>query len=177
MVDSPALRHLEFLPYLGDRGQLPEQFQGKVGVYAIFDQDQALQYIGYSRDISLSLKQHFVRRPYQCYWLKVQTIDRPNRTILEEIRTTWIAENGSVPPGNVTAESQWNQPIDTKTQMTAEEQERYATAIDELTQMKVLKQTARRVEAAILTELKSRGLQEDIRFNPKLKESGLLDLK
>ncbi|MDE5116005.1 MAG: GIY-YIG nuclease family protein, partial [Trichodesmium sp. St2_bin2_1] len=36
---------------------------------------------------------------------------------------------------------------------------------------------ARRVEANILEVLKTRGLQENIRFSPKLKASGILDLK
>jgi hypothetical protein len=36
---------------------------------------------------------------------------------------------------------------------------------------------ARRVEAEILVMLESRGIKTEIRFNPKLKEQGLLDLK
>jgi hypothetical protein len=44
-------------------------------------------------------------------------------------------------------------------------------------QIKLLKQVSRRVEAQILEALKSRGVQTEIRFNPKLKENGLLDLK
>ena len=176
-TDTPDLSSLEVLTYIDDRGQLPEQFQGKVGVYAIFDQHQTLQYIGYSRDVYLSLKQHLVRQPDQCYGLKVLTIDRPNRTILEEIRTAWISENGSVPSGNSADESKWTQAIDAKAQMTPAEQASYAGAIDELTQTKVLKQVARRAEAEILDVLKARGVQVEIRFNPKLKEAGLLDLK
>ncbi|MBW4694870.1 MAG: GIY-YIG nuclease family protein [Lyngbya sp. HA4199-MV5] len=176
-TEPPFLSSLELFPYLDDRGQLPEQFQGKVGVYAIFDQQQRLQYIGYSRDVVLSLKQHLVRQPEHCYWLKVQTIDRPSRTILEEIRAAWISENGCVPTGNGVDEGKWTQAIDAKVQMTPEEQSSYAGAIDELTQTKVLKQVARRVEADLLKVLKSRGMQVEIRFNPKLKEAGLLDLK
>jgi len=177
MSDPSSLASLESLPYIDDRGQLPEQFQGKVGVYAIFDQPQVLQYIGYSRDIYLSLKQHLVRQPQSCYWLKVQTIDRPSRTLLESIRDAWIAENGVVPAGNDTAETVWNQPIDVKAVMTPEEQQRYGAAIDEMEQIKVLKQAARRVEAVVLATLQARGVKAEIRFNPKLKETGLLDLK
>src|SRR4028118_480348 len=91
----PSLASLEYIPYLDNGGQLPETLQGKVGVYAIFDSEKVLQFVGYSRDVYLSLKQHFVRQPQNCYWLKVQTIDRPSRTILENIRESWIAENGS----------------------------------------------------------------------------------
>ena len=176
-IDTPTLSSLEYLAYLDDRGQLPEQFQGKVGVYAIFDQQQTLQYIGYSRDVYLSLKQHLVRQPEHCYGLKVQTIDRPSRTILEEIRTAWMSENGLVPAGNGADEGKWTEAIDAKIQMTPQEQASYVGAIDELSQTKVLKQVARRVEATILEVLKARNVQVEIRFNPKLKEAGLLDLK
>jgi hypothetical protein len=171
-----SLASLEYIPYIDTSGQIPEQFQGKVGVYAVFDRDKVLQFIGYSRDVDLSLRQHLVRQPQKCYWLKVQTIDRPSRTLLENIRGAWMAENGSIPSGNATDESIWTQPIDAKVAMTADEQTSFA-ASDELMQSKILKNAARRVESQILSELESRGVQMQIRFNPKLKEKGLLDLK
>ncbi len=173
-IDS--LTALDFLPFLTEQGELDSQFDGKVGVYAIFDAQKVLQYVGYSRDVSLSLRQHLVRRPQQCYWLKVQTIDRPSRTLLEEIRTAWIAENGSTPPGNGADEAGWTQAIDAKAQLTPEEKSAFAAG-DELMQIKLLKQVARRVEAEVMAQLETRGVQMPIRFNPKLKESGLLDLK
>ena len=172
----PSLNQLEYIAYLDDTGNLPEELQGKIGVYAIFDQDQTLQFVNYSRDVYLSLKQHLVRKPQSCHWLKVQTIDRPNRTQLETIRQAWIEENGSLPAGNGAEETEWNQPIDTKQAMTEEEKENYQKT-DEITQIKLLKQVSRRVEAQILEVLKSRGVQTELRFNPKLKEQGLLDLK
>jgi hypothetical protein len=171
-----SLAELDYIPYLDEAGNLPEELQGKIGVYAIFDNDKTLQFINYSRDIYLSLKQHLVRKPESCYWIKVQTIDRPNRTQLENIREAWIQENGQIPPGNGSDEAAWTQPIDAKLTMTTQEKESYEKG-DGLTQVKVLKQVARRVEAKILETLKSRGVQTEIRFNPKLKENGLLDLK
>lgn len=175
-TNIPSLASLEYIPYIDASGQLPEQFQGKVGVYGIFDQEKVLQYVGYSRDVYLSLQQHLVRQPQNCYWLKVQTIERPSRTILESIRDAWTAENGSIPPGNASDEAKWTQPIDAKVAMTTDEQISY-TSSDELMQSKLLKTVARRVEGQILAELESRGVQMQIRFNPKLKEKGLLDLK
>lgn len=171
------LPELEFIPYLDENGQLPEFLQGKVGAYGIFDRTQTLQLVGFSRDIALSLRQHLVRQPQRCYWVKVQIVDRPSRTALETIRDHWIAENGETPPGNGTEQGAWNEPIEVRSAMTPEEQQRYASAMDEASQSKVLKTVARRVEAALLAELASRGARLDIRFNPKLKESGLLDLK
>jgi hypothetical protein len=177
-VEIPSLASLDRIPYINETGNLPSEFQGKVGIYAIFDEAEALQYVGYSRDVFLSLKQHLVRQPLECYWVKVQTIDRPNRTILESTREAWIGENGTRPIGNGDAAALWNEPIQVKDLMTDEEQAKYANPLqDEVDQMKVMKNAARRIEAGIMQQLQARGLQEEIRFQPKLKEQGLLDLK
>ncbi|MCP6759304.1 MAG: GIY-YIG nuclease family protein [Fischerella sp. CENA71] len=176
-TNIPFLGNLEYIPYIDETGQLPEYLQGKIGVYAIFDQQQVLEFVGYSRDVYLSLRQHIVRQPQKCYWVKVQTIERPSRTVLENIERAWIEENGSVPAGNADDKDKWTQPIDAKALMTAEEQANHENSIDEIAKIKIIKNVARRVEAEILKVLEGRGLQTQVRFNPKLKEEGLLDLK
>jgi hypothetical protein len=177
-TDIPSLLNLEFISYLDSEGLVPSSIQGKIGVYAIFDQNKVMQFVGYSRDVYLSLKQHLVRQPQGCYWLKIQTIERPSRTILENIRDAWIGENGSIPIGNDTDQAKWNDPIDVKPSMTVEELATYEKiAFDEIAKDKLLKNVARRVETEIFSALKARGVNEEIRFNPKLKTSGLLDLK
>ena len=175
-TEMHSLSSLEYLPYLNDAGCIPESIQGKIGVYAIFDQTKEMQYVGYSRDIYLSLKQHLIRQPNNCYWLKIQTITRPSRKVLEDIASAWIAENGSMPEGNSNQKSSWTEPIDTNPAMTEEEKAQY-NQIDELGQIKIRKKVARRVEANIQQQLSDRGVNMNIRFNPKLKEKGLLDLK
>lgn len=173
--NSNALAALPFIPYINADGQLPNI--SAVGIYAIFDADKTLQFVGYSRDIGLSLQQHLIRRPQQCHWVKVHTIERPKRSTLEEIQAAWLEENGAVPPGNCEEETRWTQPVDAKLQMTADEKATYASAAGDLEQMKTLKRLARRVEEAIAAQLQARGLQEQIRFDPKLKEQGLLSVK
>jgi len=106
----------------------------------------------------------------------VKTIDRPRRSTLAEIQQAWIEENGTIPAGNSHQQSAWSDPIDAKSTMTDAEQAEYANA-DELAQAKLLKNIARRVEAEIKETLKQRGVTMEIRFNPKLKEQGRLDLK
>ncbi len=174
--DLPSLGSLEFLPYINDAGELPEQLQNQIGIYAIFDEAQVLQFVGYSRGIYLSLKQHLVRQPEHCYWVKATTIDKPDRTFLEGVQSAWIAENGSTPTGNAEAKSGWLDPISTNHAMTAVESDSFED-LDGLAQIKLLKQVARRVEETILIKLQQRGVMAEIRFNPKLKEQGLLDLK
>ena len=175
-TDIPSLDNLEFLPYIDTAGELPIQLQNQIGIYAILDREKTLQFVGYSRDIYLSLKQHLVRRPEYCHWIKATTIERPNRTFLEDVRAAWIAENGSTPTGNGDDSSIWLDPIDTHYAMTEVENTSFAD-LDGVAQIKLLKQVARRVEETILTTLKERGVRTEIRFNPKLKEQGLLDLK
>lgn len=175
-LQPPSLASLPFVPYLTDEGDVNHIWAGQIGVYAIFDADQALQYVGYSRDISLSLKQHVVRRSPVCKWVKVQTITKPSRTVLDSMRDAWIAENGTVPPGNADDEPLWTQPIDAKLQMTEAEKAAYE-AQDEAGKIKVLKNVARRVEAQVMEQLQQQGITAAIRFDPKLKESGLLNLK
>lgn len=171
----PNLTSLEMHPYLVD-GELSPAWKGQVGIYAIFDQDKTLQYIGYSRDISVGLTQHLVRCPQQCQWFKVHTLTRPSRTLLDEIRTAWLAEYGSVPPGNAEQQTVWEKPIDAKAFMTAAERDAIANADPSQTN-KLLKQLARRVEADVKAKVADRGAQIPIKFNPKLKEQGLLALK
>jgi hypothetical protein len=175
-TEISVLDKLEFLPYLDDQGLLDENLSGKIGIYAIFNQAKNLQFVGYSRDIYLSLKQHLVRQPNKCYWLKLQTIDRPSRSILESTKQQWITENKTIPEGNSEQENLWTQPIDAKLTMTEEDKLRYHSN-DELGQIKLLKSIAKRLEAQILETLSDRGVKVEIRFNPKLKEQGLLDLK
>lgn len=174
--DLPSLDSLEFSPYINESGELPDKFQHQIGIYAIFDESQILQFVGYSRDMYLSLKQHLVRKPEHCYWVKATTIDRPNRTFLEGVQSAWIAENGCVPTGNAEASSSWLDPISTAHAMTVAENDSFGD-LDGVAQIKLLKQVARRVEESIFTKLQQRGLKTEIRFNPKLKEQGLLDLK
>lgn len=176
--ECPSLAELNYIPYIDTEGQLPHQFEGQIGVYAIYDQDQILVYIGYSRDVSLSLKQHIVRQPHNCFWVKVCTVERPNRTLLEDIKLAWISQNGQTPIGNTEEKTDWEQPIDVKAQMLPEEAAQYNDPqLDEKQHLTALKQAARRIEQDILNVLTARGVQEALRFNPKLKETGLLDLK
>lgn len=174
----PSLTDFDYCPYIDANGQLPHQFEGQIGIYAIFTEDKTVAYIGYSRDVSLSLRQHLVRQPPQCYWVKVYTVSKPDRALLESVKAAWIEQNGSVPPGNDDLKAVWEQPIDVKAQMLPEETTQYIDPqLDEPKHQSVLKNAARRIEAEVLKVLAERGVTEQLRFNPKLKENGLLDLK
>ncbi len=178
MQAAPSLTDLEDYPYIDAAGQLPHQFEGQIGVYAILTAAKAVDYIGYSRDVSLSLRQHLVRQPQSCFGVKVHTVEKPDRALLEGVKAVWIEQNGSVPPGNGPAQAIWEQPIQVKSRMLPEELVQYEDPqLDEQKHQSVLKNAARRIEKEILSILSERGVTEQLRFNPKLKENGLLDLK
>lgn len=170
------LKDLEFISYIDENGFINADLEGVIGIYAIFNQEKVLQYVGYSRSLLMSLKQHLVRQPDNCYWYKFYQIDRANRTILEEIRRHWLAQNQELPLGNGEDENLWTQSIDAKLTMTEDDKRQYQQS-DELGKIKLLKKVARRLEEKIKTTLENRHVNMEIRFNPKLKEEGLLDLK
>lgn len=170
----PRLAELPLEPYLTDDGDLSDALQRKIGIYAIFDAEERPQYIGYSRDVYQSFKQHLVRQPQACRGFKLQTIERPSRSVLESIKQAWMTECGlTLTPA---VEAQWVAAIDAKSTMTADEAAEYA-ALSDGEKPKYLKKIARRLEAKVLSELEAHGVRMELRFNPKLKEEGLLDLK
>lgn len=169
------LKDINYNSYLNKEGIINPDLEGQIGIYAIFDQEKKIQYVGYSRNLLKSLQQHLIRKVDQCHWYKVHTIDRPNRSLLEGIRNDWIQENESL-LSDQKEQKTWTDAINIKQLMTSKENEEYQQE-DELNQIKILKKVARRIEAEIKGKLELRGVKMNMRFNPKLKEEGLLDLK
>ncbi|WP_019498276.1 GIY-YIG nuclease family protein [Pseudanabaena sp. PCC 6802] len=166
----PPLTEIPFAPYLDESGNISPALEGKIGVYAIFDADKCLRYVGISRDIASSLKLHIVRVPSQCHWLKFTTVTKPSRTVLSEIQAAWFDD--------LTADTDlWEQPLDCRRLMNDDEKHQLEQAINEAEQEKVLKNVARRVEKDILAQLAERGAAFEVRFNPKRKSEGILDIK
>ena len=166
----PSLAEIPFVPYLDESGNILPDLEGKIGVYAIFDADKCLQYVGISRDIASSLKLHIVRVPSQCHWLKFTTVAKPSRTVLGEMQEAWL--DGLTVDINL-----WEQPLDCRRLMNDDEKHQLEQAINEVEQEKVLKNVARRVEKDILAQLGDRGVAFEVRFNPKRKSEGILDIK
>ncbi|AIE73454.1 MULTISPECIES: GIY-YIG nuclease family protein [unclassified Synechocystis] len=174
MADSlPDLADLTPLPFLTTAGTIDPSYEKRIGVYAIFDQHQTLQYVGYSRNLAISLLQHLVRQPDHCHGLKVHTVDRPDRQLLVQIQNHWLT--GQFPPGNGSEAKLWSESINVQDYWTAAEATTVAKS-EEGDKPKLLKKIARRLEAEILAKLEARGVRQQIRFNPKLKEQGLLDV-
>jgi hypothetical protein len=72
------------------------------GVYAVLNCDRQTQYIGYSRNVVLSLRSHLTQMGEKtCTFAKVQPFKFPKRDAMEQLRDQWISALPSLPPGNV----------------------------------------------------------------------------
>jgi hypothetical protein len=78
------------------------------GVYAVLNSSQQTQYIGYSRNVSLSLRSHLTAHGAEvCALVRVQPFKFPKREEMEQLRDRWIAELPSPPPGNIDGSADW----------------------------------------------------------------------
>jgi hypothetical protein len=96
------------------------------GVYAVLDGDRQTQYIGYSRNVALSLRSHLTQMGAEvCAWATVQAFKFPKRDEMEKLRDEWIEALPSPPPGNL--DGTWAGTVkDAATQvMSAAEREAY----------------------------------------------------
>ena len=77
------------------------------GVYAVLDSQRQTQYIGYSRNVLLSLNGHLAQNGEICAFVRVEAFKFPKRTEMEELRDTWIAQLDSLPLGNGAESDRW----------------------------------------------------------------------
>jgi hypothetical protein len=176
----------EVAPIIAPDGTLAVADEGarRVGVFAVFGDDRALNYVGISRDVATSMRMCLARRPLDCMYYVVEYVARPSRTLLDSIRNQWLAEweaaTGASVPGCDGGVQQhlWENAIDVRgphVQLT--EAERTAIADAEPKDLpKILKQTCRRFQNEIEQIVRDRGLTEPLKFASKLKNHGLLDI-
>jgi hypothetical protein len=78
------------------------------GVYAVLNAKRQTQYIGYSRNVLLSLNGHVAQNGEQnCAYVRVQAFKFPKRQEMEDLRDAWIAQLDSIPRGNDTECENW----------------------------------------------------------------------
>jgi Fe-S cluster biogenesis protein NfuA len=87
-----------------DRERFVRETAGQkvAGVYGVLDARGELVYVGFSRNISLALKGHVGAVGSDAvHSLRVRTFGFPKKAEMEQVRDQWIAQNGTVPPGNM----------------------------------------------------------------------------
>ncbi|MDP5337665.1 MAG: GIY-YIG nuclease family protein [Nodularia sp. (in: cyanobacteria)] len=97
------------------------------GVYAVLDADSQTQYIGYSRNVLLSLNGHVSQYGEQkCAFVRVQNFKFPKRQDMEDLRDAWIAELATTPPGNAAEGGMWASTVGEAAKAVMSEAERHA---------------------------------------------------
>jgi hypothetical protein len=173
LTDLPKLEAIAYEPYLNELGDINPDLNVKIGIYAIFDRDRTLQYVGFSRDIASSLRLHIVRVPDLCDWVKVFIIAKPSRTFLGEVQTAWWGDR-QLSPEQL---EQWEQPLNCLKWLTEAENTQLEQAVNDGDRERILKDLARRIEEGILAKLAAKGIGFKVRFDPKRKNAGILDVK
>lgn len=155
----------------------------KTGVYAIYGAADRVVYLGKSRDIHNTLRMHLGRRPVDCVAYRALALPRPSRAAFDTILAAWAAELGAPPPGNDGGDEQarWEKPVDVRwagsgVVLTAAEREALDGCVLAADAGKVLKKVCRRVQGEVEAVLRARGCKEPMKWAPKLKEKGLLDV-
>ncbi|CAM9722925.1 unnamed protein product [Scytosiphon promiscuus] len=170
------LAELEFIPFVDEEGKVTSMDTTgvKASVYAVYDESKTMRFIGVSRGIQ-QMPPLILSLPSPA---QVQHIARPSRSLLEVIKDSWVEENGSTPAGNVDAASQavWESSMNVIPLMTEEDKALVATFREKGKDEMGIKKIARRFEAEIFEALEKRGVTEPLRFDPKLKGKGLLDV-
>ncbi|MEW5308177.1 MAG: hypothetical protein WDW38_000154 [Sanguina aurantia] len=93
-----------------ERGEL-SQFPGAPGVYAVYDKDGIVQYIGLSRQVAQSVSAHIQELPELTHSVRVAVLEAATRETLTNTWKEWVTaavtETGCIPPGNAQGETKW----------------------------------------------------------------------
>eukprot|EP00890_Picochlorum_soloecismus_P005928 jgi/Picsp_1/6336/NSC_03685-R1_monothiol glutaredoxin-s16 len=102
----------ELLPVLVN-GNLSDAIPMAPGVYAIYDAQGTLQYVGISRKVGVSVQTHVEALPDLTNSVKVGEMPGAGKEELTEAWKAWIQqaaeETGVIPPGNAPGEKKWQQ--------------------------------------------------------------------
>ncbi|XP_021827857.1 bifunctional monothiol glutaredoxin-S16, chloroplastic [Prunus avium] len=106
-----SLSETELVPVPAEADEIAGKLPADTGVYAVFDQNGELQFVGLSRNIAASVLTHRKSLPELCYSVKVGVVDEPDRAALTQAWKSWMEEHikatGKVPPGNESGNATW----------------------------------------------------------------------
>ena len=97
---------------LAGDGVRSEAIPATPGVYAIYDETEACQYIGLSRKVSASVKLHVFELPKQCAFARCASLPDADKSDLQAAWKAWMtqqlaATEGALPPGNTSGNALW----------------------------------------------------------------------
>lgn len=165
-TNSSAIKSLTLLPmysFINKQGRIQplEDPETVASVFAVYDRNKKIQYIGFSKDLRNSLRTLMGRRPELCYYYKTQNLKAFDQELMIAIRQQWIDEVGSTPPGlsSSSDRAQWEQPVLANS---ISERGKAAAAVSKAKTMQQM--------------MHDRGIKEEMIYDPVLLEQGKLNL-
>eukprot|EP00271_Cylindrocystis_brebissonii_P016482 TRINITY_DN4012_c0_g1_i2.p1 TRINITY_DN4012_c0_g1~~TRINITY_DN4012_c0_g1_i2.p1 ORF type:complete len:471 (+),score=118.13 TRINITY_DN4012_c0_g1_i2:152-1414(+) len=159
----PVLVELPLITFISNQGRInpPVEPNTQATVFAIFDQNKKLQYVGFSKDVRNSLRTLMARRPELCYFYKLANLEALDQERMLNIRSQWFSEVGLPPPGNAdqVQRDQWEKAVD-------------AGSISERGREAAAKSKAKTLQQM----MRDRGLKEEMVYDPVLLEQGKCDV-
>lgn len=108
------LSEVDSVSLLPDSVDVAGKLTPNAGVYAVYDPNGELQFIGLSRNVAASVESHRKKVPDLCSSVKVGIVDNPDRESLTQAWKSWLEEHiaatGKVPLGNETGNTTWFKP-------------------------------------------------------------------
>jgi hypothetical protein len=124
------------------------------GVYAVLDAEHRTQYIGYSRNVKISLNAHLAQNGSQkCAFVRVQTFNFPKRQEMEDLRDAWIQELESIPPGNDAESGMWVVTVAEAAKKAMSDAERHAYEEKKLKLRKAMADTSLVKESEVIMDI------------------------
>jgi hypothetical protein len=162
IATGPKLSDLPLQAVINPQGYVnPEIVPGTAAaVFAVYDEQQKLQYIGFSKDLRSSLRTVLGRRPDKAYYFKAVQLPHLDQEDMLAIRQCWFDECGAPPPGNKLAleRKAWQSAVD-------------AGAISARAKMDAAVKKAKELQAA----LTARGCVEQFEPDPAIMAEGQVD--
>lgn len=84
----PSLNDIPLVNYINAQGRVqpPVAPNTAATVFAVFDQNKKIQYIGFSKDARNSLRVLLCRRPELCYYYKLHNLPALDQELMLNIR-------------------------------------------------------------------------------------------
>lgn len=160
-AEYPSLESLSMSPMIDTKGwvQPVEEDGTEATVFAVYDQDKTLQYIGFSKDLRNSLRTILFRRPSKAFFYRALNLPRLDQKEMLAIREQWVQEVGTSPPGLGAEMKLWQIPVE-------------GGAISN----RGRRGAAENRTKEILSALSSRGLKELFEVNQELLDEGQCDV-
>jgi len=159
-LDEYALDTLEMRVVLDENGLLPQTAASGPAVFAVYDKEQSIQYVGFSSNLSKSIEKLFYRRPETAYYYKAVELETVDQELMMSIRNGWFDSLGDPPVGNrnPVEKEAWQEP----TQVVSNSEGGMMVAAQEEAAMK-------------MTQIRNRGCKMDFAAEPVLLQKGVIE--